>query len=173
MPVAVKSAAAGAHKTESGGVALDLRDTAAVRAAAERIGGVVIVQPMLEGAELLTGITRDPLFGPLVAIGLGGIQAELLGSVGFGLAPLTDVDVDELLASGPLARLAVGFRGRPRLDSGAIADLLHRLSALALDIPEIAELDLNPVLATERGVVAVDRRIRLRAPAPSARTKTW
>ena len=113
MPVVVKAATPGAHKTESGGVALDLRDGEAVRRAARRIGCPVLVQPMMGGAELLVGATQDPTFGPLVAIGLGGVQAELIGAVSFALAPLTDSDAAALLAEGPLGRLAQGFRGRP------------------------------------------------------------
>ena len=139
MPVVVKSATAGAHKTETGGVALDLRDAGAVRTAALRIGGTVLVQPMLKGAELLAGVTHDPVFGPLVAIGLGGVQAELVGAVSFAVTPLTDIDALELLAEGPIGRLAAGFRGHAPIDTDALADLLHRLSALARDIPELAE----------------------------------
>jgi acetate---CoA ligase (ADP-forming) len=173
MPVVVKSAAAGLHKTESGGVALDLRDRDAVLQAARRIGCPVLVQPMMGGAELLVGATQDPTFGPLVAIGLGGVQAELIGAVSFALAPLTDSDAAELLARDPLGRLVAGFRGRPPLAVGALADLLHRLSALALDLPEVAELDLNPILADDRGYYAIDRRVRLRRHAAEIRLKTW
>ncbi|MDX6513533.1 MAG: hypothetical protein QOE36_3037, partial [Gaiellaceae bacterium] len=93
FPAVVKTAAAGAHKTESGGVALDLRDADAVRAAVERIGAPVIVQPLVRGgAELLVGAFQDPVFGPLVALGPGGTLAELIGDASFRLAPLTDVD---------------------------------------------------------------------------------
>jgi acyl-CoA synthetase (NDP forming) len=173
MPVVVKSADPGAHKTESGGVALDLRDGEAVRQAARRIGCPVLVQPMMGGAELLVGATHDPTFGPLVAIGLGGVQAELVGAVSFALAPLTDSDARELLSKGPLGRLVKGFRGRPPLAAGVLADLLHRLSALTLDLPELAELDLNPIVVDDRGYYAVDRRVRLHRRVPSARIKTW
>jgi acetate---CoA ligase (ADP-forming) len=173
FPVAVKSARAGAHKTETGAVALDLRDAAAVERAARRIGFPVLVQPMLGGAELLVGVTQDPTFGPLVAIGLGGVQAELIGAVSFGLAPLTDSDAAELLDRGALGRLVAGFRGRPPLHRAALSDLLHRLSALAIDVPELAELDLNPIMCDDRGYYAIDRRLRLRRHAPSLRVKTW
>ncbi len=77
------------------------------------------------------------------------------------------------MTSGPVGRLVAGFRGQPPLDAGAIADLVHRLSALALDVPEIAELDLNPVLATAAGCIAIDRRVRVSRLAPSDRVKTW
>ena len=148
LPAVVKTAAAGAHKTESGGVALDLRSADEVRAAAARIGGPVIVQQFLtEGAELLAGIVQDPVFGPLVAFGPGGVIAELIGSANFALAPLTDVDAAELLGTGKAAKLVDGWRGAPAADRVALTDLLHRLSRLAVDLPEVTELDLNPVLA--------------------------
>jgi acyl-CoA synthetase (NDP forming)/GNAT superfamily N-acetyltransferase len=172
-PVAVKSAVPGAHKSETGGVFLALEGAAAVRAAAARIGGAVLVQPMLEGSELIAGVVRDPVFGPLIALGLGGVLTELVSAAAVAIAPLTDVDAADLVAAGPVGRLMRGFRGQPPLDAAAATDLLHRLSALALDVPEIAELDLNPVLATSTGCVAVDKRIRVRRVAPSGRVKSW
>jgi acetyltransferase len=93
--------------------------------------------------------------------------------VSIGLAPHSDSDAADLLARGPLGRLVAGFRGRPPLHRGALADLLHRLSALALDVPELAELDLNPILVDEHGYYAIDRRVRLQRLAPSTRVKTW
>jgi len=135
LPAVVKTAASG-HKTESGGVALDLRSEAEVREAAERIGGPVVVQPFLSGgAELLAGVVQDPVFGPLVAFGPGGTLAELIGSARFALAPLTDVDVEIALTNGKAAKLVAGWRGAPPADRAAIADLLHRLSRLAVDLP--------------------------------------
>ena len=114
-PVVVKTAAAGAHKTETGGVALDLREAAAVREAVERIGAPVIVQRYLKGGtELLAGVVQDPVFGPLVAFGPGGVFAELIGDAAFRLAPLTDVDAEELVTGGKAGRLVAGFRGAPR-----------------------------------------------------------
>src|SRR5581483_3574142 len=128
FPAVVKTAAAGAHKTELGGVALDLRDEAAVRVAAARIGGAVIVQPFLQGGTaLLAGVVQEPMFGPLVAFGPGGAFAELIGEASFRLAPLTDVDVDELVHNGKAGRLVAGFRGAPPADGDALADLLLRL----------------------------------------------
>ena len=124
FPVVVKTAAPGAHKTELGGIALDLADEAAVRAAAERIGGPVIVQPMISGgAELLAGVVQDPVFGPLVAFGPGGVLAELIGEAAFRIAPLTDVDAEELVTGGKAGRLVRGFRGAPPADAAALADL--------------------------------------------------
>ena len=173
-PVVVKSAEAGSHKTERGAVALDLGDESEVGEAAARIGGPVLVQPMVQGgAELLAGVVQDPVFGPLVAFGPGGVFAELIGEAQFRIAPLTDVDADELVLGGKAGRLVRGFRGRPAADAGALIDLVHRLSRLAEDVPEVAELDLNPVIAQPDGCVAVDARIRVRPLEPLARTKTW
>jgi acetyl coenzyme A synthetase (ADP forming)-like protein len=174
FPAVVKTAAAGAHKTESGGVALDLRSGDEVERAAERIGGPVIVQPFLSGAaELLAGVVQDPVFGPLVAFGPGGTLAELIGSARFALAPLTDVDVDVALTTGKAAKLVAGWRGAPPADKAAVGDVLLRLSRLAVDLPEVAELDLNPVLAGPTGAVAVDARIRLRRVEQATTAKTW
>jgi acetate---CoA ligase (ADP-forming) len=173
-PVVLKTAAAGVHKTESGGVALDLETDEEIRAAATRIGGPLLVQPLIAGGtELLAGVVQDPVFGPLVAFGPGGVLAELIEGADFRIAPLTDVDAEELVRSGKAGRLVRGFRGAPAADAAALGDLLHRLSQLAVDVPEVAELDLNPVIASPRGCVAVDARVRLRA-LPQARShKSW
>ncbi|MGZ8694094.1 MAG: bifunctional acetate--CoA ligase family protein/GNAT family N-acetyltransferase [Gaiellaceae bacterium] len=174
FPAVVKTAEAGAHKTESGGVALDLRGEAEVRAAAERIGCPVVVQPMVGGGvELLAGLVQDPVFGPLVAFGPGGVYAELIGSAEFRIAPLTDVDAEELVTSGKAGRLVAGFRGRAPASVAALTDLLNRLSLLGEQLPEVAELDLNPVIASESGCVAVDARIRVQEPDRAPRTKSW
>ncbi len=173
-PVVVKTAAAGAHKTEQGGVALDLPDEQQVRAAVERIGAPVLVQRYVTGgAELLAGAVQDPVFGPLVAFGPGGVLAELIGAAGFRLAPLTDADAEELVLAGKAGRLVRGFRGAPPADEPALSDLVHRLSALAEDLPEVAELDLNPVIARPDGCVAVDARVRVEAPGARLTRKTW
>ena len=174
FPVVVKSAVAGAHKTETGGVALDLGDADAVREAAARIGAPVIVQQMVaSGTELLAGIVQDPTFGPLVAFGPGGVLAELIGEAGFRIAPLTDVDAEELLHQEKTGLLVAGYRGAPAADTAALADLIHRLSRLGEDLPEVAELDLNPVIAGPEGCVVVDARARVRRPPAGRRVKTW
>jgi acetyl coenzyme A synthetase (ADP forming)-like protein len=173
-PVVVKSAAPGAHKTETGGVALNLEDDASVRAAAERIGQPVIVQPMLRGGtELLAGLVQDPVFGTLVAFGPGGVFAELIGEATLRIAPLTDVDAEELVTSGKAGRLVRGFRGAPAADVDSLLSLVHRLAALGDDLPAVAELDLNPVLAFPDRCVAVDARIRVRRPELQRREKSW
>ncbi len=174
FPVVVKSAAAGAHKTESGGVALNLADEAEVRAVVDRIGAPVIVQPMVSGgAELLAGAVQDPVFGPLVAFGPGGVLAELIGQAQFRLAPLTDRDAKELVRAGKAGRLVAGFRGKPPADEDALVDLLLRLSKLAEEIPEVVELDLNPVLALSDRCISVDARVKVARPPKQVRTKTW
>jgi acetyl coenzyme A synthetase (ADP forming)-like protein len=173
-PVVVKTARAGAHKTELGGVALGLDGDEAVREAAERIGPPLLIQPMVTGAtEFLAGVVQDPVFGALVAFGPGGVMAELIGGTGFRIAPLTDVDAEELVHEGKAGELVRGFRGRPPVDAAALGDLLVRLARLAEDVPEIAELDLNPVLATADGCVAVDARIRVAPAAGGDRLKSW
>jgi len=173
-PVVVKTAAAGAHKTEAGGVHLDLRDEAAVRRACGAVNGPVLVQQYVTGGvELLVGAVQDPVFGPLVAFGPGGVYAELIGSTRFALAPLGEIDVDELISSGKAAKLVDGWRGGPAADRAAVADLIHRVGRLAEDFPEVAELDLNPVIARPNGCIAVDARVRLRRLAATASSKTW
>jgi acetyl coenzyme A synthetase (ADP forming)-like protein len=174
FPVVLKTAAPGAHKTEQGGIALDLADEEALLEAAERIGPPFLVQPFVRGgAELLAGAVQDPVFGPLVAFGPGGVLAELIGEAQFRLAPLTDLDAGELVRSGKAGRLVAGFRGAPPADEAALVDLLLRLSLLAEDLPEVVELDLNPVLALPDGCFAVDARVRIEERGQTHRTKSW
>jgi acetyl coenzyme A synthetase (ADP forming)-like protein len=174
LPAVVKTAAAGAHKTETGGVAIDLRTEDQVRAAVERIGVPVLVQPYVRGgAELLAGVVQDPVFGPLVAFGPGGVLAELIGDAGFRIGPLTDVDAKDLVLGGKAGTLVRGFRGAPAADSAALVDLVHRLARLAEDLPEVAELDLNPVIAQPTGCVAVDARVRVRHGSRAPALKGW
>jgi acyl-CoA synthetase (NDP forming) len=174
FPVVVKTAAPGAHKTETGGVALDLGDEQAVRAAVDRIGLPVLVQPFVRtGTELLAGVVQDPVFGPLVAFGPGGVLAELIGDAGLRLAPLAMHDAEELVLEGKAGLLVRGFRGAPAASVDALADLVVRLARLADDFPEIAELDLNPVLARPDGCCAVDARVRVRIAPSNPSVKGW
>ena len=125
----------------------------------------VLIQSMITGAvETMIGITDDPLFGPLVALGLGGVHVEILGDVRFRVAPLTDRDADELLHEIKGLPLLEGYRGHPPADLDALRELLLRISRLAVDVPEIVELDLNPVLAMSpgNGCRIVDARIKVR-----------
>jgi acetyl coenzyme A synthetase (ADP forming)-like protein len=174
FPAVVKTALPGAHKTELGGIALDLENEDAVREAVRRIGRPVLVQPMIRGgAELLAGVVQDPVFGPLVAFGPGGVLAELIGEASFRIAPLTDVDAAELVTTGKAGRLVAGFRGAPAADDAALVDLVLRLARLAEELGEVAELDLNPVIALPEGCMAVDARVRVKRPERVARAKTW
>ena len=116
----------------------------------------------------LAGAVQDPVFGPLVAFGPGGVLAELIGEAQFRLAPLTDLDAEELVHSGKAGRLVAGFRGTPPADEGALVDLLLRLSLLAEELPEVVELDLNPVLALPDRCFAVDAQGARRGARPRA-----
>ncbi|MDE3075038.1 MAG: GNAT family N-acetyltransferase [Chloroflexota bacterium] len=128
---------------------------------AEAMEGALVQAMVTGGVECLVGVVSDPIFGPLIAFGLGGVTTEVLGDVAFRLHPLTDVDAAELVRSIKGFRLLDGYRGRPKADVAALQSLLLRVSQLVEDVPEIVELDLNPVLALEEGAVAVDARIRL------------
>ena len=164
------------HKTEIGGVRLNLQNDDAVRAAFDDIlararhAGVldavdgVLIQPMLTGGvETMIGVAADRLFGPLIGFGLGGIYVELMGDVRFRIAPLTDLDADELLHEIRGFPLLQGYRGQPAADVDALRDLLLRVSRLADEVPEIVELDLNPVIALPagHGCRIVDARIKV------------
>ncbi|MEO7085651.1 MAG: acetate--CoA ligase family protein [Gemmatimonadaceae bacterium] len=162
------------HKTDIGGVWPNVHTAAdarfaydgllrrvAERAPAARLNGVLI-QPMLQrGRETIVGITRDPSFGPLVMFGLGGVFVEALGDVVFRLAPVDDEDAAEMVRSVRGARMFDSIRGEPAVDRDAIADAIRRVATLASDCPQIVELDVNPLLAFEHGVMAVDARVRI------------
>jgi acyl-CoA synthetase (NDP forming) len=162
------------HKTDAGAVKLDLRSeaeiAAAYRALTSRFGSRlqrVLVQPMLTGGvEVLIGVGQEPVFGPLVVFGVGGVATDVLGDRAARLTPLTDADADELLHAVHAAPLLFGHRGAPPADTAALADALLRVSRLADDLPEIAELDLNPVLAAPDGICAVDVRVRISPAQP-------
>lgn len=157
------------HKSDEGAVELDLRGGGAVRAAMERLAGRfpgrlagALVQPMVTGGtEVIAGVVQEPVFGPLVVFGLGGVATEVLGDHAARLAPLTDADADDLIHSLRSAPLLLGHRGAPAADIDALRDLLLRISQLADDLPQVAELDLNPVIARPDGAVAVDARVRV------------
>ena len=179
FPVAVKLASHKIiHKTEIGAVRLDLTSEGAVRDAFEKIRARlaeddaadamegVLVQPMISaGVEVMAGVTQDPLFGPLIAFGLGGIHVEILGDVCFRVTPLTDRDAEEMVREIRGFRLLQGYRGHPPADLEAIQTVLLRLSRLVEEIPEIIELDLNPIFALPpgQGCRIADARIRVEA----------
>ena len=164
------------HKTEAGGVCLNLADANAVRQAFEKIRDRlartnqldamdgVVVQPMIaEGIEVMAGVTQDSLFGPLIAFGLGGVYVEILGDVCFRVTPLTDRDAADMVRSIRGYRLLQGYRGQPPADVESIQEILLRLSRLVEEIAEISEVDLNPIFALSpgQGCRIVDARIQV------------
>jgi acetyl coenzyme A synthetase (ADP forming)-like protein len=167
------------HKTEVGGVRTNLTTPQAVRRAynellsaarerglASEVDGVLL-QPMIgDGTETIVGLVEDPAFGPLVGLGLGGIHVEAFGDVRFRRAPLTDRDADQLLHDMRGFALLNGYRGRPRADIDALREVVLRVSRLADEVPEILELDLNPVivLAEGKGCRIVDARMKVGRP---------
>ncbi len=173
FPVAVKAVGPTIlHKTEVGGVRLNLTDEAAVLSACrdlkKRLGASLtdfLVQSMVPGGvEVLVGITQDPTFGPLVVYGSGGTLVELVADVAFRLHPLTDRDVAAMLDEVKGTALLRGYRGAPRGDESALKEMLLRVSALVENCPEVREMDLNPVKVLPRGVRVVDARIRVGRP---------
>lgn len=114
-----------------------------------------------KGVEVIAGITSDPSFGPLVMFGLGGIWADLLADQAFRLVPLTDVDAADLVGGLRTTPLLNGYRGSPKCDVGALKELLLRVAQLADDNPELAELDLNPVIANPDGVCVLDAKAKI------------
>ena len=169
-PVVLKADVPGlVHKTDAGAVELDLHTTAEVRAAYRRLAARfgarlsrVLVQPMVTGGtEVMIGVTDDHMFGSLVVFGLGGTATEVLADHAARLTPLTDTDADTLIRSVHAAPLLLGHRGSPAADLDRLRELLLRVSRLADDLPEVTDLDLNPVIAKSHGVFAVDARIKV------------
>ena len=157
------------HKTAAGAVELDLHGDDEVRAAMSRLQAKfagrmsgVLVEPMITGGvETIVGVVQEPVFGPVVVFGLGGVATDVLGDHAARLAPLTGADADDLIHSIRAAPALLGQPGLPAADIGAVRDTLLRISRLADDLPQVAELDLNPVIARSNGVTAVDARIRV------------
>ena len=177
-PVALKAVGPEiVHKTDLGAVRLGLSGRQQVADAAAGIdeglrrAGVsresLLVQAMVEGGvEMLIGVVGDAVFGPVVACGAGGVEAELLNDVAVRLSPLTQLDVDEMLHSLATFPLLTGYRGAPPVDLGALQELLLRISAMVEAHHEIAEMDLNPVIVSADGIMAVDARVRVETAAP-------
>ena len=172
------------HKSDVGGVALNLQSAVDVKAAAEtmlarvaaaapqaRVNGFVVqsmaVRP--HARELIVGVAADPVFGPVILFGSGGVEVEVLADRTIGLPPLNRLLALDMIDRTRVAKRLATFRDRPAADLEAIAEVLVRLAALAMDFPNVAELDINPLLADETGVLALDARIRVGAAgAPSA-----
>jgi acetyltransferase len=162
------------HKSDVGGVKLDVNSPEEARAGFEwivanvqraepqaRVAGVLLQQMVTGGRELIAGITRDPVFGPLVMFGLGGIFVEALRDVTFRVAPIGDLDARDMVGGIRGAAMLQGMRGQPPVSEAALVDTLRRLSQLAVDLPAVEELDANPLLAFGDRCVAVDARVRI------------
>jgi acetyltransferase len=178
FPVAVKlESPTITHKTDVGGVMLNVNSEAevekafnAIRRKLEKLGrekemtGVTIQQMVKDGIETIVGVTQDPSFGPLMMFGSGGIYAELIKDVTMKIHPITDLDAAEMIGAVKMARLFEGYRGSKPSDVPALQNLLLRVSAMVEDIPEIAELDLNPVnvMPKGKGYRVIDARIMLK-----------
>jgi len=175
FPVALKVLSpAISHKSDVGGIALGLADEAAVRAAFETVTtnarahdpaaaveGVLVQQMALPGREVIVGAITDPTFGKVVMAGLGGVFVETLKDVTFALAPVSKRRAREMLAEIKGAPLLEGVRGEPPVDFDALCDVIVAVSRLVSEHPEVAEIDLNPVIARPDGCTAVDARIAL------------
>jgi acetyltransferase len=182
-PVVLKVASPDiSHKTDVGGVALGLSDADALRQAWERmdrtvrarapharIEGFEVEAQIPGGKEVLIGVERDPSFGPIIVFGLGGIYVEVLRDVTFRLAPVRPLSARHMIESVKAFPLLQGVRGEPASDLDALAEVIERVSQLAMDLPEVSELDINPLIVRRagQGVVAVDARIVL---APASRS---
>lgn len=168
------------HKSDVGGVALDLPDMAAAVAAARAMGeriarehpeasitgfavGTMCRRP--NAHELIAGIADDATFGPLVMMGAGGTAVEVLRDKALELPPLDDGLARAMIARTRISRLLAGYRNEPAVDLGGVTMVLHALSTLSIDLPDICELDINPLLIDAQGVVALDARVRITAEA--------
>jgi acetyltransferase len=165
-PVAVKLLSTKVvHKSDSGGVALDLKDAAAVRQAAEEMlsreidpARVLVQRMVVGGVEVILGGKQDPSFGPVVMFGLGGVYVEVFDDVTFRIAPLSRFDAEEMIDEVRGRQLLDGLRGTPPADREALVEALLAVSRLMTDNPRLVEFDINPLLVLEQGAVAVDAR---------------
>lgn len=175
-PVVLKALGA-LHKSEGGGVVLGIADPAALEReyAALQAGlappacSVEAMAPLADGVELLIGARWDPRFGPVALAGAGGIHAEALRDTRVALAPIDPAQAEAMLRALRIAPLLLGARGRPAVDIGAAATALSALSHVAAAHPELAELEVNPLLATPAGAVALDARFVRATPTPRSR----
>jgi acyl-CoA synthetase (NDP forming) len=172
-PVALKTAAPGiVHKTDVGGVRLGIADAEDLGQAYGELSTAqgdphVVVQAMAPaGIELVAGLLRDPLFGPVLMVGSGGVLTDLLADRRWRGLPLTDLDAAEMVRSLRCAPLLAGYRGAAGADELAVLDVLHRIAWLADAVPELSELDINPLIATGTGAFAVDVKLRLTPAVP-------
>ncbi|MDH5590327.1 MAG: acetate--CoA ligase family protein, partial [Gemmatimonadota bacterium] len=174
LPVVLKAVAEGVvHKTEFGAVRLDLRTEGELEAAYREIEvnvtaagailhGMLVQEYVTGGREVILGMFTEPTLGPTLMFGLGGIYVEALKDVVFRLAPVTHGDVTDMVSEIRGSALLEGIRGEAPVDRDALVEAIQRISQLVLDHPRISEMDINPLLALPRGVLAVDGRIAIR-----------
>ena len=171
------------HKSDVGGVALDLPDAGAAVAAARemerrirrdlpeaRIQGFA-VEDMInveDGREMIVGLSTDPAFGPIIMAGAGGVATELLDDKAIDLLPIDHAQADALIARTHISRMLAGYRNVPAADVESVADVLDAVSAMAVDLPDLMELDINPLIVSAAGVIALDARARITAGAATA-----
>jgi acetyltransferase len=202
LPVAMKINSPDlTHKSDVGGVRLNIREPRTVRTAYRemletiaraapdaRINGVTI-EPMLErpnAREIMVGIAKDAVFGPIISFGAGGTAVEVFADSQVALPPLNEYLGRELIGATRMARFLDRFRNLPRADHDALIDVLQRVSEIACELPEIRELDINPLLVDDQGVIAVDARVVISSasnisryghmaihPYPSDLTRNW
>lgn len=162
------------HKSDVGGVAVNLKDSRSVREAYSqilknvkkhnakaKIVGVLVQEMAPQSTEVIVGVTKDPQFGPAIMFGLGGIFVEVLKDVTFRIAPITEDEAREMITEVKAYPLLKGYRNSPPVDIAAIVGILLKTSKLAMEHQEIKELDLNPVMVYEKGAKTVDARIIL------------
>lgn len=161
-PVVMKTAAAVAHRTEMGGVRLGLSTPEQVSAAfgqLSALGGPVLLQPQLKGIEMVVGGLRDPAFGPVVMVGMGGTAVEVTADTAFALAPVGSEEALDMVKSLRGYPLLAGFRGADRADVTTLSAIVSCIGKLLVDHPDIVEADLNPVVVTAHGAIAVDWKL--------------
>ena len=162
------------HKSDVGGVVLNVKDAQGVREAYERIlnnvkkrrpdaeiEGIYVQEMAPSSTEVIVGATKDPTFGPTIMFGLGGIFVEILKDVSFRLIPITRDDAVEMIHEIRSYKILEGARGMPKADEGALVDILLNTSRMVSECPEIKELDMNPILVYEKGAKIVDARVIL------------
>jgi acyl-CoA synthetase (NDP forming) len=162
------------HKSDAGGVLINIRDAEGVRKGYKKIienvkarvpdaeiTGILVQEMAPDGTQVIVGSTKDPTFGPTIMFGLGGIFVEVLKDVSFRLVPITRVDAEEMVREIKAYKILEGVRGMPPADQETILDILMRTSEMLVECLEIKELDLNPILVYEKGAKIVDARVIL------------
>lgn len=160
------------HKSDCGGIVLDIRDEPELleayqhllqqvreRAPKAIISGVLVQSVAPRGKEVMVGARRDPVFGPCLVVGAGGIYTEVVGDFAFRIAPITEHEAHEMIAELNISKILAGVRGEPACDVSSVANILCKISQLVCDYPEISEIDVNPVIVNESGASVVDVRV--------------